>query len=95
MKLHYYFIIDIYFRQYSSAHDNEIVEFVVRRQAHDLVMGNAFWKLMENEKVRQSKVKVSHSGHLTPECHTHHQVVQGCLGLRVKWLQCCRTNNCP
>ena len=79
MKLHYYFIIDIYFRQYSSAHDNEIVEFVVRRQAHDFVKGNAFWKLMENEKVRQGKVKVSHSGHLTPECHTHHQVVQGCL----------------
>jgi hypothetical protein len=52
MKLHYHFIIDIYFRQYSSAHDNEIVEFVVRRQAHDLVKGNAFWKLMENEKVR-------------------------------------------
>jgi len=42
MKLHYYFINDIYFRQYSSAHDNEIVEFVVRRQAHDLVKGNAF-----------------------------------------------------
>ena len=52
MKLHYYFIIGIYFRQYSPAHDNEIVEFVVRRQAHDLVKGNAFWKLMENEKVR-------------------------------------------
>ena len=55
MKLHYYFITGIYFRQYSSEHDNEIVESVVRRQAHDLVMGNAFWKLMENEKVRQSK----------------------------------------
>ena len=55
MKLHYNVIIDIYFRQYSSAYDNEIVEFVVRHQAHDLVKGNAFWKLMENENVRQSK----------------------------------------
>jgi len=49
----------------------------------------------KTEGVRQSKVNVSHSDHLTPECHTHHQVVGGCLRLRVKWLQCCRINNCP
>jgi hypothetical protein len=82
MKLHYHFSIDIYFRQYSSADDNEIVEFVVRYGAYDMIKGNVLWKVMEKKKVSQSKVKISHSGHLTPECQTHHQVVEGCLGSR-------------
>jgi plasmid replication initiation protein len=44
-------IIDIYFRRYSSAHDNEIVQFVVRNATHDLVKGNALWMLMKKQKV--------------------------------------------
>jgi hypothetical protein len=84
MKLHCHFSIGIYFRQYSSAHNNDIVEFVVRHGAYDMVMGNGLWMMMEEKKVRQSKVNISHSGHLIPECHTHHQVVGGCLGLRAE-----------
>ena len=49
-----------------------------------MVKGNALWKMMEEHKVRQSKVKNSHSGHFTPERHTHHQVAGGCLGLRAE-----------
>ena len=79
MKLHCHFSIDIYFRQYSSAHNNDIVEFVVRHRAYDMIMGNGLWMMMEEKKVRQRKVNISHSGHLTD-----HQVVGGCLGLRAE-----------
>jgi hypothetical protein len=82
MKFHYHFIIDIYFRPYSSAEEMAIVHFVVTNDANDSVNGNILWMTMEEQKVRQSKVKCSHSGHLTPECHAHHQVVGSCLGSR-------------
>jgi hypothetical protein len=55
MKLHYHFGIDIYFRQYSSEHEDDIVKFVVRHGVYDMVKGNCLWKMMEERKVRQSK----------------------------------------
>jgi hypothetical protein len=59
MKLHYHFSIDIYCREYSRADEKDIVDFVVRQGAYDLVKGNALWKMMEQKKVRQSKVNVT------------------------------------
>jgi len=59
MKLHCHFCIDIYFRQYSLAHEKDIVEFVMRHGAYDMVKGNALWKMMEEKQVRQSKINVT------------------------------------
>lgn len=59
MKLHCHFSIDIYFRQYTLAHETDIVEFVVRHGAYDMVKGAALWKKMEEKKVKQSKVNVT------------------------------------
>jgi len=59
MKLHYHFCIDIYFRKYSLTHEKDIVAFVVRHGAYDMVKGNALWKTMEEKQVRQSKINVT------------------------------------
>jgi hypothetical protein len=59
MKLHHHFCIDIYFRKYSLAHEKDILEFVMRCGAYHMVKGNALWKMMEEKKVRQSKINVT------------------------------------
>lgn len=59
MKLHCHFCTDIYFREYSLAHEKGIVEFVMRHGAYDMVKGNAVWKMMEEKQVRQSKINVT------------------------------------
>jgi hypothetical protein len=59
MKLLHHFCIDIYFRKYSLAQDKDILEFVMRHGAYDMVKGNSLWKMMEDRKVRQSKINVT------------------------------------
>jgi hypothetical protein len=58
MKLNCHFSIDVYFREYSLAHEKDIVECVARHGAYDLVKGTALWKMMEEKKVKQSIVNV-------------------------------------
>ena len=41
------------------ADEKDIVEFVIIHGAYDRVKGCAFWKMMEEKKVRQSKVNVT------------------------------------
>jgi hypothetical protein len=56
MKLHYHFIIDIYFRPYLSAEETAIVNCVVTNDAYDRLKGNILWMTMDEQKVRQNKV---------------------------------------
>lgn len=41
------------------AHEKDIVEFVIRHEAYDMVKGNALWKVMEEKQVRQNKINVT------------------------------------
>jgi len=38
-------------RQYSLAHEKDIVEFLMRHGAYDMVKGNAVWKMMEEKQM--------------------------------------------
>jgi hypothetical protein len=40
-------------------HEKDILGFVMRRGAYHMVKGNALWKVMEEKKVRQSKINVT------------------------------------
>jgi len=59
MKLLHHFCIDIYFRKYSLAQDKDILEFVMRRGAYNIVKGNALWKMVEEKRVRQNEINVT------------------------------------
>jgi hypothetical protein len=52
MKFSHYFSIGVCFREYSLAHQKDIVQCVVRYEAYDLVKGIAVWKMMEKKKVK-------------------------------------------
>jgi hypothetical protein len=57
-KVKLYFNNDIYFRRYSRAEQEDIVECVVKHKAYGLVKGTNFWKMMEENMVSVINIKL-------------------------------------
>jgi hypothetical protein len=49
---------DICFRKYSWAEQEEILKYVVRHDAYGLLKGTSFWKMMEENMVKETIINV-------------------------------------